>query len=172
MRTLIYACILWALAALSAHAQDRGYSNERFRFSAHIPAGMTACPHIPPAPDPGFIVPLSGQGCDRPLGGAYLAITGEYNMPDFSTTHQAARARCEGGQIRPTRVNTRLAFQRCERRPDQGWVMIEYIALRIAPNRYWALHGVIHTATLRCRPADCARHEPRLREAVASMRFR
>jgi hypothetical protein len=165
-----------ALLALAlstpAWAADARYSNERFRFTARIPGGLQACPHIPPAPDPGFIVPLSSQGCAAPLDGAFLSVVGEYNMRSFGRAEQAAAERCEGQPSQPSSANPKIRFRACERRLSADAMLITYVALRLTPTPEWPRHGYVYTVSLRCHPADCARLRPLLRDAVASIRVR
>ena len=159
------------LAPSLARSQG-GYVNERFRFSARVPHSLTACPHIPPAPDSGFIMPLSGQGCEGPLGGEYLAVAGWYNVPDHRNTQQAARDVCGDAMAHPARAHRRIRFRRCDRHDEDGFALVHYITLRLDPTPVWSLHGYVIVSSLRCRPANCARYEPLLRNVVASIRFR
>lgn len=151
---------------------DTRYFNEQFRFAANIPDGLRACPHVPPAPNPGFIVPLSSQGCASPLEGSFLAVVGEYNTSSFRRTQDAAVELCAGSTPRPSNTHPTIRFYTCEQQLAADEILIRYIALRLTPAPDWPLHGYIYTISLQCRPADCDRYGPLFRQTVASMRFR
>lgn len=155
-----------------AWANDTWYSNEQLRFVAQIPNGLRACPHVEPAPNHGFIVPLSSQGCASPFEGNFLSVVGEYNTQSFGHIQEAARDLCGGEAAQPSSINARIGFYTCQQRPNADEIVTRYIALRITPAPDWPQRGYIYTISLRCRPTDCERYEPSLREVVASMRLR
>lgn len=168
MTILRSAAICLALATWPAAGQTRSYTNEQYGFSALIPAPLAPCPHIPPASDHGYLAPLPGQECGPLPSGAYLSVNASSNVTESLDPRRVAQWECGPAPIRPTRINPRLSFYRCDRRDGGQWLEIHYVALRLRSD--WAF-GVSYSAILRCRPANCARHEPLLRRAVASMRF-
>lgn len=117
-------------------------------------------------------MPLSEQGCEWPLGGEYLAVVGWYNAPDYRNTRQAALEVCGNAAANPVTDNRRIRFHRCGQQDEEGFVLVQYVTLRLDPEPRRPLQGYVILSSLRCRPANCARYEPRLREAVASIRFR
>ena len=93
-------------------------------------------------------------------------------MQDHRNTRQAARALCHGAAASPATTHRRIRFLRCVQQDEEDFVLTQYVALRLDPTPGWSQHGYVIASSLRCRPANCARYEPWLREAVASIRFR
>jgi len=171
VKTPCLALLGLALSSV-AGANNARYSNEQFRFEAQIPDGLRACPHVPPAPNHGFIVPLSSQDCASPFEGNFLAVVGEHNTQSFGRIQEVAHDLCGGQTAQPSSINARIRFYTCRKEQAANEVVTLFIALRLTPTPDWPRRGYIYTISLRCRPTDCARYEPSLRGIAASLRLR
>ena len=97
---------------------------------ARIPWDPVASPHVPPSPDRGPIVALSGQGCEDPFDSEDRRIVGWENMDKHRNTPEAALSLCRAAPAYRVTTDHRIDFLRCDLRDEDSRLVIQDARLR------------------------------------------